>query len=247
VKPDEPNWVAEVRIEADGALSVCDRIGPLHPPRAGDHSGVERVTRDLKILAQAAQLRRLVGSAGYPLNAEADIEWGRVVGGERQPISSSTVLQTGERIYVSVHNRGEATVYVSMIDIGIAGKITLLTRGAPSGHEVCEGHSYTFGEDRRAGVLKGAPVEWPEGVAAAHGRPDTVLVIVTSKPQDLRALEQPGVARARGRSEVFSPLQDMIDQLATGDARDLRPEHGPGVDPVRYDIHAVSFELAPPT
>ena len=246
VRPTEPDWVAEVRIEADGRLSACDRLGPLHPPRAADRAGVDRVAGDLKILAQATQLRRLVHAQQYPLNAEADVEWGLVIAGERSPLVSGAVVRPGERIYVRVHNRGAAVVYVSMLDIGVSGKIAVLTRGAPSGWPVHPGETYTLGEDRRARILKGAPVTWPEGLDARYGRPETILVVITSDRQDLRALEQPGIARGRARSAIVSPLQSMIDQLATGDSRDLRPQLVRGIDPVRYDIEAIAFEVASP-
>lgn len=246
VRPTEPDWVAEVRIEADGRLSACDRRGPLHPPRDADPAGVNRVAGDLKILAQATQLRRLVHAKQFPLDAEADIEWGLVIGGERSPLVSGAVVPPGERIYVRVHNHGAAVVYVSMLDIGITGKIALLTRGAPSGWPVHPGETYTLGEDRRARILKGAPVTWPEGVDAVYGRAETILVVITSDRQDLRALEQPGIARGRARSAVVSPLQSMIDQLATGDSRDLRPQLVRGIDPVRYDIEAIAFDVAAP-
>jgi hypothetical protein len=244
VPPGEPDWAAQVRIEADGTLSVRDRIGPLHPPRAGEGLGVVQVAEDLKILAQASQLRRLVGTPWCAFRADVDVEWGLVVDGERRPLDSGVVVHHGEKIYVRVHNRSSTTVYVSMVDIGVSGKIAVLTKGAPSGWEVPQGESYTFGEDRRAGVLTGSTVKWPEGLDAAFGRPETILVVVTSDPQDLRPLEQPGLVRDRTRGAVASPLQDMIDQLAIGGTRDADAEAAPDAALIRYDVHAVSFDVA---
>lgn len=246
VPPGESDWTAEVRVEPDGSMTLCDRIGPLHPPRTDGSQTVDEVSRGLKVLAQAAQLRRLAGSPWHALNAAVDVEWGQVVDGERRPLNGDAVLCDGDRDYVRVDNRGPVTVYVSMIDIGVSGRISLLTRGAPSGWEVGEGQSYTFGEDRRAGVLTGARVSWPEGLDPQFGRSETILVFVTSAPQDLRALQQPDVTRKRSRSRWVSPLQDMIDQLATGKARrEVEPEGGPDSNLVRYDIHAFSFEVRP--
>ena len=107
--------------------------------------------------------------------------------------------------------------------------------------------SYTFGENRKSHQLTGAPISWPAGVDAAYGRPETILIAVTSAPQDLRALEQPGIAHIRSgtrhRSRTVSPLQDMVDQLAIGGTRDLTAEDAPEADVIRYDIHAISFNV----
>jgi hypothetical protein len=243
IGPDEPDWVAEVTIGDDRCLTVNDRIGPLHPPRPAGPDGIAQVIRDLRILAQTTQLRRLAETRFWALNADVDLEWGRVVADTPTPTLPDAEVREGDRIYVRVRNGGAATVWVSIIDIGLTGKITILTKGAPGGWECRHGESYTFGEDRRQGVITGARLTWPTGFDPAHARPETLLVVVTSAPQDLRALEQPGIALRRSRSPVRTPLQDMIDQLATGRPRDLEAETAD--DTVRYDIHDITFEVKP--
>jgi hypothetical protein len=152
------------------------------------------------------------------------------------------VLAPGQRIYVTVRNRGGFAVYVSIVDIGISGRIALLWPATPSGRLLAPGRALTLGGNEIAHVLKGVPLSWPAGLTPERARTETVLVVVTSEPQSLLALEQPEIVQ-RGSRGPASRLRNLIDQLATGRRRDAEEDRPDGV---RYDIHAIDFDMEPP-
>src|SRR4029453_10447639 len=80
----------------------------------------------------------------------------------------------------------------------------------------------------------------------AHARPETIVVLVMSAPQDVTVLEQDGVGEARDRSVMRSagrsPLEQVLAQIATGQTRDLLSAAAP---PVRYRVGTIDFDLVP--
>ena len=86
--PADHEWLAEVRIESNGDLTVCDRVGPLRPPRPAGTDGVVELMKDLQILAQAAQLRRVAGSSRSALRA---VDHARMGAGGRRPAAAAGV------------------------------------------------------------------------------------------------------------------------------------------------------------
>ncbi|MEY9893391.1 hypothetical protein ABIA31_007071 [Catenulispora sp. MAP5-51] len=250
---DEP-WAARLRIDDDGAVTVADRVGALHEPRPSGEAGLAKAVRDLERLARAEALRGLDADTRWSLNASnasnASItcEWGLVQGGERRPLpASGALVEAGRPVYISVRNHGETPVYATLVDIGIAGKISVLTELAPSGVRLARGEQqeYVYGFDDITGVLAGVPLDWPDGLDPVHTRMETVLLFLTSEPQDFSALSQPGIARSAAQSAAAaqaSPLSVVLDQIATGRTRDLR---GVASSAVRYDVRKVEFELEP--
>ncbi|MEY9910161.1 hypothetical protein ABIA35_006405 [Catenulispora sp. MAP12-49] len=241
---DEP-WAARLRIDDDGAVTVADRVGALHEPRPSGEAGLAKAVRDLERLARAEALRGLDADTRWSLNASVTCEWGLVQGGERRPLrASGALVEAGQPVYISVRNDGETPVYVTLVDIGIAGKIFVMTEFAPSGVRLARGEQHEYGFDDITGVLAGVPLDWPDGLDPVHTRVETVLIFLTSEPQDFSTLSQPGIARSAAQSAAAqaSPLSVVLDQIATGRTRDLR---GVASSAVRYDVRKVEFELEP--
>lgn len=213
--PGEP-WLAAVRVTEDGRMTVEDPFGPLR-----DHAvDMATAVRDLNTLARARALRGLGGAtASSALDAPVTVEWGLVRDGRRVPLpNAGATVRTTDRVYLGVRNDGDATVYVSLLDIGVGGRITVLTNMSPSGRRLPAGKEYVFGFDDFNGMLCGVRLLWPDGVAARRARPETALALITSAPQDVGPLTQDGT-------------------------RNLVPG---GRDVVRYDVHTIDFELACP-
>jgi hypothetical protein len=127
----------------------------------------------------------------------------------------------------------------------VSSQITVLDTASPGGEPVDPGTDYTFGWDGYKQALQGSPLIWPPGFTQAQPRPETLLILVTSQPQDIRGLEQQGIRGSRAiiaDGEPRSPLERLIDQIDHGGMRDLTPAAGP---PVRYTVHTVDFELVP--
>ena len=249
-------WTAEIRFDDSGGVVLRDRIGPLHPPYPDDAGGYADLARAVLIHAQATQLRRLIGDPSYPLGTEVTVDWGLVVdGAEHPPPPAGSPLTPASRIYVTVHNRGALPVYVSMLDIGLSGRVSLLMRGTPSGRLLPPRSGYTYGRDDVRRELTGVGLAWPAGLDPAHARTETILVVLSSAPQSLAALEQPEIVQTREPDRGPRPpdrdhrapvggsrLRDLIDQIATGGSREIDPNWPDGV---RYEIHGIDFEMTP--
>jgi hypothetical protein len=234
-------WVAAVRFDSAGQYVLEDRIGPVAPSRRNDVEGIDRTVRDLTALARAAALRVATSAPQWALDAPVTFSWGLVDRGERHPLpAAGATVHVGQSIYLCVRNDSSVTVYVSMIDIGVTAGITVLTRFSPSGERLDPGREYIFGFDHYRGVLTGSAVVWPDHLSLEHARQETVLLLVTSEPQDVSVLEQDGLTRDRGRPA--SPLEAMLEQIASGAVRAVGAATGA---PGGYDIHAVDFELDP--
>lgn len=238
--PDEPEAV-EVRIDPAGRYVVADAFGALHEPRPATQAGVRTVVADLERVARASALRNLSEDPRYALDQPLTIEWGKVASGTRIPLErAGALVHAGEIVYVRIRNDGDATVYVSLVDIGVSARIAVLTDFAPSGIRLPPGREYELGFDDLDGVLRGVPVTWPPGLPAAPGRPETILVLATSAPQDIGLLQQEGI-RGRART-TWSPLERILDQVASGGVRDVAKDSGPSV---RYAVRTIDFSLSP--
>ncbi|MFY1634757.1 caspase family protein [Solwaraspora sp. WMMB335] len=239
--PDE-SAPFEVRIDESAGYVVCDRLGALHVPRPTGPAAVRRVVADLERLARASALRALGEDPRYLLDESLTVEWGRVVDGVAEPMGlADAVVHQGDLLYVRVRNDGDDTVYVSLVDIGVSARITHLTDFAPSGIRLPADSEYLLGYDDLDEQLRGVPVTWPAGLVPASVRPETILLIATSAPQDIGLLQQGGVRGGTVRGDQ-SPLEQALAQLTSGGMRDVGRASGPGA---RYALRTVDFGLSP--
>jgi hypothetical protein len=171
------------------------------------------------------------------------LEWGRVVDEEPKPLAQTgEILFNGDSIYVRIANPPDSsTIHCSLFDVSPSGQIALLTRSEPSGVELRPGEDYVIGADRQTRRLTGLPVSWPARVPPLGQRVETLLVVASDKPQDLRALEQRGV---RAEPDRDSSLRRIVDQLGYGGARDIQPESGTN-ETVRYAVEHITFLVDP--
>lgn len=242
VRVAESDEDSPVAVDCRDGLTVRDERGPLHAPRPADASGVRKVVQDLTRLARARALRRLAEDIEDTLRTPVTVEFGLVVAGEVRPLpTSGAVLHAGQSICLRVRNDGAERIHVSLLDIGVAARITVLNPSSPSGVRLEPGAEYVFGSNDLTGIVSGVTLSWPEDLSAAAPRPETVVVLATSAPVDTRVLEQHGV---RADSRHTSKLQRLLAQLAAGGVRDLAPMLGPAV---RFAVRTVDFELLPTT
>ncbi|GAB3831874.1 hypothetical protein [Dactylosporangium cerinum] len=232
----DDGWVYEVRGDDRHRLTILDRIGPLSDPVSA-MSGSGRVLADLERLARATALRRLANGPVHGFEPVAAA--GLVVDGAPVPLDGSALLYPGDRISISLRNDNTHPVHVSLVDVGVAADVTVLTASSPSGIRLDPGARHVVdGTDLSPGT-PGLRIEWPAGLAPAGPRPETILVITTAEPHDLGSLGQRRV-RAPLRD---SPLARALAQAsygigrATGDV----PDDGSGA----YAIRAIRFDLAP--
>jgi len=242
-EPDEVP-MAEVHVDTDGRLTVHDRIGPLHQPGPAGPAALARTIDNLRRLARAASLRSVGEDEEYAIDDGVTVEWGRVVDGALVPLSTSgDVLYLDERAYIKISNKTDRTVYASVIDIGLSGRIALLTSFEPAGVAVPADRSYLLGQQRLGESKSGVPLSWPPDLPAADPRPETILVLVSSTPQDVSVLQQEGVRRLHTRrTAARSRLEQTLEQVAVGGFRDAGPASGPPVD---YALYPINFIVSP--
>lgn len=234
----------EVQVDDQGQITIHDHAGPLHNPRP--EGSVGEVVRDLERVARATALRTLSGDGAFPLKQPLTVEWGRVVGGVRELLPpSGAVLTVGERVFACVRNDGVSTVYASLLDVGVAADITHLTTFDPSGIQLAPGQEYVFGEDPLSGATDGVTLSWPAGFDEAQARQETIVVLVTSAPQDVTGLTQVGVRGGEGDSlgakGFASPLDRVVAQAGMA-TRDLVTAAGPAT---ASTVRTIAFELVP--
>jgi hypothetical protein len=239
---------------ADTLATLTEREGRLHITEQDDRDLVDplppsndvaaTVTENLERLARARRLETLeAGTGDSKLTEQYEIDWGRVVGGVPVPLApTGAVIFVGDRIFVRVRNSSGAKLYVSVFDIGIAGKITLLTKHrSKSGVELNpKGAPFAFGYHEAQGWTGIGPITWPKDVPRdGRPRPESLVVVISNVSQDLTALESPGMAAPKGQEATRSNLERIADQVATGRTRDLEAD-SPLPD-VRYAVEHISF------
>jgi hypothetical protein len=243
VRLADPGEECPVQVEIDDAdgLTVRDEFGPLHAPRPADTTGIRLVVRDLTRLARARALRCLTEEPEEALPTPVSVEFGQVEDGQARPLSTSgAVLYVDQPIYLRVRNEGPDKVYVSLLDIGVAARISLLNPSSPGGVRLDPGREYVFGRNDLTGALPGVTLSWPADLVRGQPRPETIVVLATSEPVDTRVLEQQGVRTAGPRAG--SKLAGFFEQLSTGGPRDLSPTLGPTV---RFVVRTIDFDLMP--
>ncbi|HET7504070.1 MAG TPA: caspase family protein [Kofleriaceae bacterium] len=184
--PGEPP-LATLRLTGD-RLSIEDAAGPLAPMLSyrADLAAAARIIADLGV---AQRLREQAGAYGID-PATLEIGWGTVRGAAPRPLPDhGATIGLGERIYVRVANTGAAVGRVHVINIGVSGRVTLLTKwGTPAGFALRPGETFTLGE--HDGRLVGVQLVWPDPLSRESApQLDELLVFVTAQPVSLHSLE----------------------------------------------------------
>jgi hypothetical protein len=244
--------LATVRLSG-GEISLLDQAGlPLVRPCPADRAAVRDTVANLDIFARAQHLLTLQGGTGpHALDWPVMAQLGRVEAGHKVPLApSGETLLVGENLYLTLCNMGQSTVYASVFDVGVTGKVTLLSAASPTGLELPAGKAYTLGEDDYDGTLTRIGLSWPETAPADAPRRETLAVVLTNAPQDLQSLEtvamhgaQRSAASAPARKGGGSELTRLLDQVTFGGLRDARPP--PQAVDVRYAVRRIDFMLDP--
>jgi hypothetical protein len=217
----------------------------------------DRVIYAAEVLAKAQHFLRLkCENEQESLIHELKVEVGTVL----KDGSTSLILRdgrgfitAGDRVYISLHNAGQSTIYVSVFDVNVAGRIRLLSTSNASGLELRPGHSYTLGQTLLN--LLGMEVSWPAHVPSTSPVGEHFSFVVSSKEVNIRHVETSEVGTTRlakiGSQRLGPPLSNLEEityRLASGqgfvsgERRDTGDEGG---DYPRYDIFAIPFTIFP--
>ena len=222
-------------------LTLADPSGrPLLAPAPLRDGSIPQAVRNLEAFARADTLRALRGGEGAArLEDEFAIAWGRVEDRQGRPLAMvGETLFEGERFYARLENHSHVKLWFSVFDVGLAGRVSLLSASAPSGIEVGPGQSYVLGQ-RQGLPLEGLQLYWPDLVPRDGPRLEALVVFVMDGPEDLGSLQQLGM-RGKGGGQ----LRQLVQQLGFGGTRDAPPEQ-PSVDERRYAVEHIEFLLSP--
>jgi caspase domain-containing protein len=202
-------------------LTIEDAAGPLFPSTRYPDD-LAAAVHNLANLGVAQRIRALVGEHGLP-EATVEIAWGVVsAGAPRAMPDHGASLGLGDRIYLRVRNTGLHRRYVHILNIGVRGKVALLTRPRdPAGITLDEAAQVTLGDHH--GQLAGLALAWPPGLSRDSApRTDELFVFVTSQPIHLRDLETQDHP-TRGAALTGSALRDLLGQRPAGASRSAAP------------------------
>lgn len=235
---DESGVVATLKLAQD-ELTIEDAGGPMFPA-ARFPGELDGTIKNLANLGVAQGIRELEGEHGvFP--HELAIELGTIDRGDARPLPAhGAALGLRDRIYVKVTSKAYRRLYVHVFNVGVRGKVTLLSGLAPSGVAL-DGGDPPFVLGRGAnGAFTGLDLCWPEGLPKSSSpRTDELVVIATTAKTSLKTLETQeflGGTRSPG-----SKLSDLLGQLQDGITRDVGD--GPPID--AFLVQRLSYELHP--
>ena len=234
----------------DGGLRVLDELGaPVRTqPRPNDDAGRDAVVDLLDLLARGRALAELPSGTGpSALPDPVEVSFARLRDGERLELARhGTRVCTGELLSLRVRNLSDRELYFWLFDVGVSSRVTLVTNAGPEGTRL--GPCGDLDDTRTVWGARGAPVSWPADVPAGGGsapaeRPETFVVIIADRRQDLRPLEASRDAASFGGGPVSA--LDRALQVARRGVREVPTEDGPDEQPLRYRVEQLSCYVVP--
>ncbi|MPY39749.1 caspase family protein [Streptomyces phyllanthi] len=228
-----PTDVATVTL-AEATYMLHDTMGlPLYRTRrALDPGGVAELRGHVQDLAASLRLRSLGTDAD---ELPAPVDFAVSAGADR--VTDGAVLHLTDRLRVSVAHAGPGgeTVHANVLDLGVAGRITVLNQAEPAGITLDPGERRVLGEEP-GGHDPGMTFLWPAAVPADTARYETLVAVFSDLPQDLRGLTRAGV-----RTHGGPPVSDALARLIRTGLREI----GGRLGSARYAIRRVTFLLCP--
>ena len=223
--PEDHDVLAELRVQG-AELELHDAQGPLFAP-ARYPDRLHDAVADLENLATERRLRALSEDEGLaPADVSVELLLAGNGGGYRTLADHGEALGLGDHIALRLENRGARPVFANAFNIGLRRRIALLSAQAASGLKLLPNTPVYVG-DTLAGQLVGFPLTWPPGMPRDQPRLDTVMVMITAEPADLSVLvSNEHLGHPKAITTPATPLAALLDQLATGRARNLDPGSG---------------------
>lgn len=232
---------ARFTVAADGAtLELLDGADRAATPLPDDDAGRNSLIQRLERWSRAESVRNLV-SDGLPPDA-LEVRWGRVEHGAAVEHGPADRACVGESMYVTVTNKTDQPLYFAIFDIGVGGKVTLLTSGSPGGRKLEPGKSSTLGKRDGEPSIRGiGPLIWPDDVPTDVERPESLVVIAATEWTEFALLETPVIARSIGGNR----LEAVLDAYRQGAPvyRDLAGEDGAARR--GFCVRRIDFDLSP--
>ncbi|KAK2051830.1 hypothetical protein LY76DRAFT_688178 [Colletotrichum caudatum] len=245
------SFLAEFRLDRQDLILANGQGVQLASRHLSDGQTCARAIASKDLVKQAEQLARAqhllsltcADSSDEKLEHSLSVTFGTVKDGQpdRNIMQDGTGFVTeGERVYISLMNNGSKEVYVSVFNINAAGKISLVSG---RGIETSPQQTYVLGTDEFGFGLEGLLISWPIGIPKAQAITESLVLILTDSPVNLRHLDNNTNPGFRGHVGPSS-LERLAFSLATGATRDMGSESHR--ERVRYDTLHIPFTLTPP-
>ncbi|KAJ6140409.1 caspase domain-containing protein [Penicillium samsonianum] len=250
---DDKDPLAVIRQSGPTIEVVNSKGTPIAARTAHDPNSLRQVFNDIVIDAEElARGQHLLGldceNPEERLRHKIKIEFGLAVKGKRGRMiaqDGTGYLADGDRVFINLRNEGDNSVYISLFDVNVAGRISYLSRSSPSGIDLESGRSYTLGAKDLDRGLPGLPVTWPNQVPMSNKVDETLVAVVTSSPVDIGYLGNPRSeteVRSSGKAAgTQSNLEQLIDTISSGQRRTIGVEED--APSIRYDVIQIPFTL----
>jgi hypothetical protein len=238
--PDE-SAIARLRLH-DGKLHICrpagfDIIHPLPAKSPITDAQAAKVIENLEAWARADAVSSL-GQGDWPASV-IDVRWGRVENAKPLWMSSGETMHVGDRFCLEIGNRGATLLYVGVINVGITGRITLLS--SPNTGLVIPAEKTRRVDEDVMGDALGIPLSWNDAAPVkdeqgqALAESEHVLVIAVEMQQDFSLLRGDGMRVVR---LMPKPLEDLFEHVGAGTTRSAPSPGG------NYRIERITFNLS---
>lgn len=201
VPPGSPEVIAMVRhaqgrARGQGLIDIVDDEGrALWLDTTLDGGGLQRVIELLEDRARARVFERALGGGAGSAMCDTELTWSwGVLGpeGETRPwLSHGSTrgprrIRPGDRLWVEVRHCGSTprNWFVSVVDVDLEGRLSLLNTNEPEGLEVISGETVYVGRRghrRRQGLVCG----WPRRVPADGPRRERLVLLASRRPFSL--------------------------------------------------------------
>jgi hypothetical protein len=212
----EPTWAI---VGMDGELMT-----PTHA--LSDQDAVSTITADLEAAARyrhALLLRNpnpgmLAGAIDLVIKRLREGGWAEAT---LDPARGLVVFTHGDPVAVEIRNRSVASVYVSVLDFGVAGAIGALYPVSDASEPLAPGRSISVGErpgeeiELRFPSSEGS--EYSQGWDGGEGV-ESFKLIATTRPADFSSLLQSGYRGTSGVGEPVSSVESLLSRALTGNA-----------------------------
>lgn len=135
-------------------------------------------------------------------------------------------------------------VFVSVFNINVAGKITLISgrNDWVEGIRIAPNETEVLGKRKFTTELQGLSMAWPNNVPRRGSVPEDFLCIITDCPVDLRHLESPDSMHMQQSRGGRSSLGSLTYHIATGGNREMEKSVDDWAT-VRFEKISASFSL----
>ncbi|KAL2128658.1 hypothetical protein VTI74DRAFT_8861 [Chaetomium olivicolor] len=248
----------KITLHTEGGVQIASQqFDSSQAAQAASEPAFAAVKQAAETLAKAQHLIQLsCENKEEHLDHQLEVEFATLEEGgrvRRIEQDGSGFIRAGDGVIIALRNAGDKTVYVSVFNVNVAGKIELLSGSSPRGVWLKAGQYHTLGNsdwdplDTDPRDPGGLETSWPANVPTEEPVAERHVFVVTNDEVDLTHLEtSAGPERiASRRSDLQSGgLEEFTYCLASGTRRDTRNR---AKSRLLYDVFEIPFTMVPQT